>query len=265
MSRRDFTGERLHTADELFSVDLARHRAAYEFARTRGDDGWLLDLGSGSGHGAAELATSRPRVAAVDRIAPDPNLRDCGAAFVVGDLRSLPLASGAFLRVLSFQVIEHFDDPGVYLDALESAVHPEGEVILTTPNRLTSDGVNPYHLREYTAAELEALLTTRFSEVEIRGTGASPPVRAWFDGRNRRVAAILRLDPLRLRERLPKAVVHFLFAKLAVLVRWLGRRTGGLPDVTWRDFPIGPPADDCLDLLAVCRRPRAARSPAAEA
>ena len=54
MSRRDFTGERLHTADELFSVDLARHRAAYEFARTRGDDGWLLDLGSGSGHGAAE-------------------------------------------------------------------------------------------------------------------------------------------------------------------------------------------------------------------
>ena len=69
MSRRDFTGERLHTADELFSVDLARHRAAYEFARTRGDDGWLLDLGSGSGavalaHPQAVLKLAFPAEAA---------------------------------------------------------------------------------------------------------------------------------------------------------------------------------------------------------
>jgi len=32
VTRTLFTGERLHEGEELFGVDLARHRAAYHFA-----------------------------------------------------------------------------------------------------------------------------------------------------------------------------------------------------------------------------------------
>ena len=41
MSEVTFTGERLHAGQELFAVDLARHRAAYELARRYAD---RLDL-----------------------------------------------------------------------------------------------------------------------------------------------------------------------------------------------------------------------------
>ena len=67
----------------------------------------------------------------------------------------------------------------------------------------------------------------------------------------------MRLDPLRLRDRLPRAWVERLFALGARLVRIAGARAEGAPEVSWRDFPIGR-ADDAtsLDWLAVCRGAR---------
>ena len=68
----------------------------------------------------------------------------------------------------------------------------------------------------------------------------------------------MRLDPLRLRERLPRAWVERLFAWGARLVRIATASRSGTPDVTWRDFPIER-ADDAtsLDWLAICESPRA--------
>jgi hypothetical protein len=43
-----------------------------------------------------------------------------------------------------------------------------------------------------------------------------------------------------------------------VVVRRGVRSDDALPDVGWQDFPVdarGPARDDCVDLLAVCRRP----------
>ena len=51
-----FTGERLHADDALFGVDLARHDAAYRLAAERLSEGPVLELGSGTGYGAAFLA-----------------------------------------------------------------------------------------------------------------------------------------------------------------------------------------------------------------
>ena len=67
----------------------------------------------------------------------------------------------------------------------------------------------------------------------------------------------MRLDPLRLRDRLPRAWVEALFALGARRVRRATARVEGAPDATGRDFPIGR-ADDAasLDWLAVCRGPR---------
>ena len=61
MSESDltFTGERLHAEDALFGIDLLRHRAAYQEAIRRVQAcgaRWILELGSGTGYGMAEMA-----------------------------------------------------------------------------------------------------------------------------------------------------------------------------------------------------------------
>ena len=76
--------------------------------------------------------------------------------------------------------------------------------------------------------------------------------------RRARIERILRLDPFRIRNWLPSGLVERLFAFFAVVVRRGVRSDDALPDVGWQDFPVdarGPARDDCVDLLAVCRRP----------
>jgi SAM-dependent methyltransferase len=251
-----FTGERLHEDDALFGVDLARHQAAYELARTLAADRRVLDLGCGTGYGTAELAGAARLAVGVDRIAPGPSAGRAGACFVRADLSGIPLRPASFDLVVSFQVIEHLRDPGPYLAAIARCLAPGGTALLSTPNRLTSDGVNPFHVHEYEAEELASVLHRFFAEVELRGVAAGPAVADYFAARLRRIRRIVRLDPLRLRERLPRRLVEGLFAFFARVVR-RGIASGeGLPDASWRDFPVGPADGACLDLVAVCRSPR---------
>jgi SAM-dependent methyltransferase len=255
---RRFTGERLHAGDELFAVDLARHQAAYVYARAQIRGGRVLDLGSGSGHGTSELVGAGASVVGIDRVAPDATSRSAaeGTGFARADLRSLPFRDATFDLIASFQVIEHLEDPSDYLAAIARLLKPDGLAILTTPNLHMSDRVNPYHVHEYLPDELEARLGRHFAEVEVRGIGMTDAVRAYMAARSRRIHRIMRLDPLQLRERLPLALSQTLFSWCAVLVR-LGSRSGeASPEADWRQFPIGPASDDCLDLLALCRRPR---------
>jgi len=164
---------------------------------------------------------------------------------------------------VSFQVIEHLEDPAPYLRAMSELVRPDGCVLITTPNILTSDRVNPFHVHEYEAQELAACLAPHFAQVEMRGVGMSPAVRAWMDARLARIRSILRLDVLNLRERLPRPVVERAFGALARVVRRSIQRGAAAdegPGVGVEDFPIGEAEPGCIDLLAECRRPRAARA-----
>jgi 2-polyprenyl-3-methyl-5-hydroxy-6-metoxy-1,4-benzoquinol methylase len=252
-----FTGERLHDDLPLFGLDLARHRAAYEFAAQRFAGVRVLDLGCGSGSGTALLARAGARAVGVDRVTPDAQSRAAGASFCRADIAGLPFRARRFDAVVSFQVIEHLVDPAPYLRAIGELLADRGTALLSTPNRGLSDGVNPFHVREYRSAELYEVLARHFAEVELLGIGTSEPVRAHLAARSRRIRRVMRLDPLQLRDRLPRAWVEALFALGARLVRRATARAEGTPDATWRDFPIGR-ADDAtsLDWLVICRNPR---------
>ncbi len=248
-----FTGERLHAGDKLFSIDLARHEAAYKIAEARLPAGRVLDLGCGSGYGAAALASHHTPLVGLDRIRPDAVNR--GAAwFVRADLHGIPLRAKSFELIASFQVIEHLDDPAPYLEAIAGLLAPGAIALITTPNIRMSDGVNPYHVHEYHADELSETLRPYFGEVVMQGIGASERVHEYLAARSARIRRIMRLDPLGLRNALPRSLVEWLFARFALLVRRNTARDDGAPDATWRDFPIGPADARCLDLLAVCTK-----------
>ena len=256
MTDLTFTGERLHEGNPLFGVDLARHRAAYQYAKDRSPGLRVLDLGSGSGYGTAELAGVPSLLVGLDRVRPDRGTRGSEACFVRGDLNAMPLASDLFDLVVSFQVIEHLEDPTLYLKAMSQMLRPEGLAIVTTPNLVTSDRENPYHVHEYTGDELAASLGHHFDSVEMRGVGMSEPAARYHEARLQRIQKIVRIDPFRLRHKLPQGLVEWLFAQFALVVRRGIQRDDGLPDVDWRDFPVGDADDACIDLLALCRSPK---------
>ena len=259
MSQLLFTGERLHADDELFAIDVVRHRAAYAYAidlAKRNAVGTILEVGSGTGYGTQELAEALPGVIAVDRIAPEPENRHQRASFVRSDARRIPLDSDQFDLVVSFQVIEHIEDPNPYLSDIARTLKSDGCAILTTPNLKESDGENPFHVREYTADELSRLLEPHFEEVEMLGVFATPEPKAYYDARLKRIRSLVRIDPLGLRKRLPRWLIDRLFASLAVVVRRGIKQDDGFPEVDLSDFPISAVKDDCLDLMALCRKPR---------
>jgi SAM-dependent methyltransferase len=171
------------------------------------------------------------------------------------DLYHLPTLDRRFDLVTNFQVLEHLTEPIGFLRALGSVLKPDGMLMLTTPNRLTTVSENPYHVREYTADELRTLLQPMFGRVEIASVLGNARVQAFDAERQRQVARILRLDPLGLRKLLPERLVKFVFARLSILVRRrVADNVAESRAITPEDFTVvAESRPDALDLVAFCR------------
>ncbi|MDQ3728940.1 MAG: class I SAM-dependent methyltransferase [Actinomycetota bacterium] len=160
-----------------------RHLVVYEWiaARTRGLR--VADLACGEGYGSAVLARTAAQVTGVDA---NPEAHDhARLRYTAPNLRferslvedySEPCDAIVFL-----QTIEHIHDPGALLGAIAKAVPL---AFVSTPNRLTlapegaEKSENPWHLREYTAAEYSELLEPHFSGVRVLGLFHARKLRA---------------------------------------------------------------------------------------
>jgi SAM-dependent methyltransferase len=191
----ELTGERTlpGIADETYWFE--RHVVAYDHAaalvrRTRPTV--VLDAGCGEGYGLRMLAEAgAARVIGVDldatvvdhvraRYADADGRIEAHAA----ELMALPLADDEVDLTVSFQVIEHLHDIPGYLRSLRRVTRPGGTIVIATPNRLTftpgSDiPVNPFHTREFTAAELRDELEAAGLVVdEVLGVHHGPELQA---------------------------------------------------------------------------------------
>jgi SAM-dependent methyltransferase len=111
-----------------------------------------------------------------------------GPAFVRGDAARLPARDGAFDLYVSFETLEHVEDDESLLREAKRVLAPGGFFLCSTPNRdFLSPGLtladrprNPYHVREYSIPEFEALLARVFPRIELFG-------QTWFSERHRRL------------------------------------------------------------------------------
>lgn len=93
----------------------------------------LLDIGTGSGDIANELAKSAKQVASVDRV--DERSTRSGYEFKqVADER-LPFDDNSFDVVVSNHVIEHVPNQTLHVEEIYRVLKPGGTVYLATPNR----------------------------------------------------------------------------------------------------------------------------------
>jgi SAM-dependent methyltransferase len=160
------TGERTVPGVPEENYWFRRHEIAYRFAQPFVAGRRALEVGSGEGYGTALLAQAASGVVGIDYDALTVHHARAtypAARFVRANLAALPVRGDVFDVVLSLQVIEHVWNHPEFLLECRRTLRPGGRLLVTTPNRLTfspgsSAPVNPFHTKEFTAAELVELL-----------------------------------------------------------------------------------------------------------
>lgn len=161
------------------------HLKAYQEASEVAHGATVLDCGCNNGYGTAHLSRVAERVVGVDvsdRAIDEARSRHGGGnrEFRVVDGLTLPFADDSFDLAVSFQVIEHVGDYGPYLSEIRRVLRPSGTALFTTPNRLVrlDPGMPPwnsFHVREFSAEELEELLRGVFDRVTVKGLVETVP------------------------------------------------------------------------------------------
>jgi SAM-dependent methyltransferase len=85
-----------------------------------------------------------------------------GLEFAHGDVCNLPFDDQSFDLIVSFETIEHVDDPIRMLSEFRRVLEPEGRLVISTPNKdeyLIGSG---FHTREFDPAQFVRLLEEQF-------------------------------------------------------------------------------------------------------
>jgi O-antigen biosynthesis protein len=170
-----FTGERF-VPGATGQIKL-EHMQRYALCRGLVRGKRVLDIATGEGYGAALLASVASRVTGVDRAADAiahaaTKYGAPGLGFLVGACEAIPLAAHSVDVIVSFETIEHLSDHDAMMREFRRVLAPDGVVIISSPERHAYTGEkapNPFHRRELSLAEFEALLHAHFSTVRLWG------------------------------------------------------------------------------------------------
>ncbi|HQQ96908.1 MAG TPA: class I SAM-dependent methyltransferase [Cyclobacteriaceae bacterium] len=222
----------------------------------RGD---LLEIGCGEGRGIAHLLPAVTSYAAIDKIAAAvERLRQQYPAgkFVSGHLPPLPYPNNSFDAIVTFQVIEHIQDDILFLQEIHRVLRPGGVALITTPNRPLSLSRNPWHIREYTADELNRLARRIFDQVEMRGITGNEKVMAYHARNRQSVQRLMRWDVLDLQYRLPAWLLRIPYDLMNRLNRNnLQQHSDELVrSITANDYLVTDDAAAALDLFVTLRK-----------
>jgi 2-polyprenyl-3-methyl-5-hydroxy-6-metoxy-1,4-benzoquinol methylase len=153
----------------IFWEHIGRYRFAKQFVQGKR----VLDIACGEGYGAAGLAKAgAASVVGVD-ISPEAcetARQKYGLDARAGNAQSIPLDDQSVDVVVSFETIEHVEDPAAFVRECVRVLVPSGILVVSTPNRpvYSAEGAkNPFHVMEFSETEFTALLGTYFERVRL--------------------------------------------------------------------------------------------------
>jgi SAM-dependent methyltransferase len=249
------TAERVSSHELSDNVIYQRHLVAYNEAALH-IQGRVLEVGCGEGYGIPILAPLTSEYNAIDKYANDVSRFSEGIAqarFMQMSVPPLGFADAQFDYAVSFQVIEHIEDDEGLVREIARVLKPGGKLILTTPNIKMSLTRNPWHVREYTVAQLQALLQKHFSQVTMNGVYGNEKVMRYYEENKQSVAKFTRFDIFNLQYRLPRQLLQIPYDWLNRINRRLLLKGNKnlVNDIALSDYYVAAANDTCFDLLAV--------------
>ncbi|MGI9162338.1 MAG: class I SAM-dependent methyltransferase [Mycobacterium sp.] len=243
------TGERTVPGLAVENYWFRRHEVVYRHCTPlcAGQD--VLEAGCGEGYGADLLASAGARVLAVDYDAATvAHVRNRYPTVEVttANLAALPCPDSSVDVVVNFQVIEHLWDQPQFITECLRVLRPGGQLLISTPNRITftpgSDvPVNPFHTRELNATELAELL--------VDGGFRVDGVYGVFHG-----PRLVEMDA-----RHGGSIIDAQIARALADAPWPEELLADVAAVGCVDFEIAHDSqrdiDDSLDLLAIAVKP----------
>jgi len=165
----------------------------------------VVEVGFGEGYGTNKIALSGRQVTALDvnKEAVEYARSTYGSphcTFMLYDGKRIPFDDNTFDSACSFQVIEHVEDVASYLKEIKRVLKPGTSAYFTTPNRCSrlqedEEPWNPFHLREYSPAELEQQILAVFEHARLFGVRADQEVERTEQNRVRRSPSFYKLLP----------------------------------------------------------------------
>ncbi|MGF1534799.1 MAG: class I SAM-dependent methyltransferase [Bernardetiaceae bacterium] len=249
------------TSYDISSDNVVNQRffAAYRES-VRYVSGDLLELGCGVGKGLEVFLPNCDSYTAIDK---NKNITDYlqkkypQANFINAFIPPFQgIADASMDTVISQQVIEHIEDDAAFVGEYARVMRPGAQGVIVTPNRAMSLTRNPWHVREYSAEELEALLRRYFSKVTLWGLFGSDRVMEYHEQNRHSVRRITRFDVLDLQHRLPRRLLQVPYDVLNRLNR--KRLQAEAPElvrgVTDADFFLDRPTEQAFDWFCLVEK-----------
>lgn len=249
------------TAYTIPSDNVIHQRLLFAYEQTTTYvQGAVLETGCGVGKGAELFAPHCTHYTAVDKNEELINhLQQQYPSFKFINQHIPPfkgLEDNSFDTVVTQQVIEHIEDDHLYLQEIQRVLKKGGKMILTTPNIKLSITRNPWHVREYTAQELENLLKKYFSKVNMKGVTGNEKVWEYYENNKKSVAKFKKLDVLDLEHRLPRQLLQIPYDILNRMNRKkLQEQDDSLvQSVTTADYWLSDETDQCFDFFVIAEK-----------
>ncbi len=249
------------TSHEDLSDNVIHQRLFFAYVKAAemiGGD--VLEIGCGAGRGLEAILDKAASYTAIDKngkLLESLAAKYPGAHFVRSHIPPLAgMESNRFDFVLSFQVIEHIENDRLFLEEIHRVLRPGGKAIVTTPNIRKSLTRNPWHVREYTAGQLAALVGGIFPKAELLGVDGNEKIWDYYRENETSVKKITRFDVLGLQHRLPRQVLQVPYDLLNRLNRKsLMRKSSGLvKNVSTADYSLSNTPETCFDFFCVAEK-----------
>lgn len=156
--------------------------------------GNVADLGFGTGFGTHLLTVNARSVVGyemdtcaigfAEKVFPIPKLQ-----FKFGDIQK-GIDDDGYDFLVAIDVIEHIKHDKQALQNMKKMLGKGGQVIISTPNRLSRYRKADTHVREYAPKEFEGILKTAFANVSLRTYTLEPLV----SGHENPMVAVCRVD-----------------------------------------------------------------------